>query len=279
MSLHINQVTVLLSSVAVTAAAGQASGSTLSSVFWLCCHRPGHRVDVDVSALGANLSYHRTMSRANLTWLHWYSTSKVSFFLVVRSFDLHPRNISTAAMPVTLSSMKRTLRHKIGDRASIINETIRCNGGFLTQRHSGCVFAYAPSRATRGLDALILKSSLQLLLITHLANSLHEVLFYHIVPLSTNSKHTLKYESDFYTRKSRNELKSTNRFCANISKICSIEAISELANRLVVNITMLGDWSSMDLEYFEPTLFSKRDELGHMKQDRAVVHENHLFIW
>ena len=118
-------------------------------------------------------------------------------------------------------------------------------------------------RATICLDqsevsnTLILQSTLQLLLITHLANSLHEVLFYHIVPLSTNSKHTLKYKSDFYTRKSRNELKSTNRFCANISKICSIEAISELANRLVVNITMLGDWSSMNLENFESTLQAK----------------------
>jgi len=73
-------------------------------------------------------------------------------------------------------------------------------------------------------------------LVTHLANSLHEILFNHIVPLSANGKHT--------------------RFGTNVSKICSIEAISELANRFVINIAMLGDWSSMDLENFEPTLFS-----------------------
>lgn len=105
----------------------------------------------------------------------------------------------------------------------------------------------------RALDFAVVHLGLKFLALLHLSDGLHKVLLQHVVSFSTNSSHT--------------------SFCAHVTKICSVKAISQLANSFIVysycvnrftclagdaltltNIAVLSDLCRVNLQHINTTL-------------------------
>mmetsp|Transcript_79136 Transcript_79136/g.157319 ORF Transcript_79136/g.157319 Transcript_79136/m.157319 type:complete len:255 (-) Transcript_79136:649-1413(-) len=86
----------------------------------------------------------------------------------------------------------------------------------------------------------VLKLALKLLGLAHLANRFHEILLDNVVPLCPNRVHA--------------------RLSAHVAQIGGVEAIGELDDTLVVNVTFLSDGRSMNLEDIDTaSLVGQRD--------------------